>query len=164
MKIVDDWNVSFSSSCMSAFQLSKESWRTGKSVARGKNVNWTVIVIEGMKRLDGLATEIATGIGMAVATRATPTAVAIPAVMTEIEAVIETIVMTVHATSTVTAPTVIALVPGIASMTGSAHDPPLLRPAPHLRHPLLQHRFLWFLNRLQHLRPLSSLPRRMLRT
>jgi hypothetical protein len=164
MKIVDDWSVSFSSSCMSAFQQSKESWRTGKSVVQGKNVNWTVIVIGGMKRLDVLATVIATGIGMTVATRATPTVVAIPAVMTETEAVIETIVMTVHATSTVTAPTATALVPGIASTTESAHDPTLPQPAPHPLHPLLQPRFLWFLNRLQNLRPLPSLPRRMLRT
>jgi hypothetical protein len=41
----------------------------GKSVVRGKNVNWTVIVIEGMKLLDNSVTVIATGIGMALARR-----------------------------------------------------------------------------------------------
>src|SRR6266849_9480610 len=152
MRIVGDWSVSFSSSCMSAFQQWKESWPTGKSVVRGKNVNWTVIVIDGMKLLDDSASVIATGIGMA-ATRATPTAAATAAVTTEIEAVIETIVMTVHVTSTVTAPTVIAPVPGIASTTGSEHDLPLPRPVPHPPHPLLQPRFPWCLNCLQHLRP-----------
>src|SRR6266478_4580580 len=123
MKIVGDWSVSFSSSCMSAFQRSKESWRIGKSVVLGKNVNWTVSVIDGTKHSDGSVTVIATGIGMVVATRATPTPTAIPAVTTEIEAVIETIVMTVHATSIVTAPTVTAPIPGIATTTGSTHDP-----------------------------------------
>ena len=88
-----------------------------------KDVNWTVSVIDGMKRLDDSTAVIATGIGMAVA-RATP------AVTTKIEAVIETIVMTAHATSTVTTPTVIAPGHGIASTVGNALDPLPPRPAP----------------------------------
>jgi hypothetical protein len=164
MKTVGDWSVNSSNLCMSAFQQSKENWRKGKSVERGKNVNWTVSAIDGMKRLDDSATVIVTGIGMAVATRATATALVIPAISTGIGAVIETIVMTAHATSTVAAPTVIALVPGIASTMGSAHDLPLPRPAPHHPHPLQLLQFPWFPNRLQHPRPLPSLPRRLLRT
>jgi hypothetical protein len=63
---------------------------------------------------------------MAVATRATPTAAAIQAVMTDLGRV--EIVMTVHATSTMTSPTVIAPVPGFASTAGSPHDPPAPTP------------------------------------
>jgi hypothetical protein len=149
MKTVGDWNGNSSSLCMSAFQQSKENWRKEKSVVRGKNVNWTVSVIGGMKLLDD-----------SVATRARPTAAAIPAVTTGIGAVIKTIVMTAHATSTVTAPTVIARVLGIANTT-SAHDLPVPQPALHLHLLLLQ--FLLFPSRLQHLRHLPSLPRRMSR-
>jgi hypothetical protein len=164
MKTVGDWNVNSSNLGMSAFRQSKENWRKGKSVERGKNVNWTVTVIDGMIRLDDTATVIATEIGMAVATRATATTTAILAITTGIETVVEIIVMTAHATSTVAAPTVIAPVLGIASTTGSARDPLLLRPAPRHHHPLQLLQFLWFLNHLQHPRPLPSLLRRMSRT
>ncbi len=120
----------------------------------GKIVNWTVSVIDGTKHLDDSVTVIVTGISMVVATHATPTPMAIPAVTTKIEAMIETIVMTVHATSTVTAPTVIAPIPGIASMTGSTCNPPRCSPLPTL----LQTQFLWFQTHLQHPLPLPSHP------
>jgi hypothetical protein len=161
MKTVGDWNVNSSNLGMSVFQQSKENWQKGKSVERGKNVNWTVTVIDEMIRLDDTATVIATEIGMAVATRATATAAAILAITTGTETVIGIIVMTAHATSTVAAPTVIAPVLGIASTTGSAQDPLLLRLAPHHPHPLQLLQFMWFPNHLRHPQPLRSLLRRM---